>query len=239
MTTDDNGMYTSAASRRTRRTKLAAVGAAGLLAILGVGGAVYQLTDDNDSGPAEPGAMGVAVDASTAPAPASPSRSAAGRVKPKAAAAAPTPSPTPSPVHRKTDAERKKAMVGKAAAEARNLVKQPLPPAGGTAASVSNVTVTRTGKPGNSLKVVSAGQDLTGYRELAWVADEGEAVGDARCTSTIRLSNAAEPRERPTLLLCWRTSATKSVYTVAVDSKGRPSKKASVAAIDERWAKLD
>jgi hypothetical protein len=93
-------------------------------------------------------------------------------------------------------------------------------------------------KKGNTLKVVAARTNLTGQRELAWAADAGEQVGEARCTQNFRLSNETDSRERPTMLLCWRLSDVRSVYTLAVDIHGRPVKQTSVDALDKAWAKL-
>jgi hypothetical protein len=119
-------------------------------------------------------------------------------------------------------------------------VRRPLASAGGIVAVAGAVNVTESGsaKSGSTLRVVSARHDLTGQRELAWVAEKGETVGSARCADRIRLSADAEIREHKTLLLCWRTSATKSVYTVAVKLGGRPSKQASVTEIDRVWSTL-
>ena len=90
------------------------------------------------------------------------------------------------------------------------------------------------------MRIVSARTDLTGQRELAWVADAGRQVGRARCTQKITLSPNVPPQVRPTLLLCWRLSARKSVYTVLVDNRGgTPSHSMSAAAIDRAWQKLD
>jgi hypothetical protein len=103
------------------------------------------------------------------------------------------------------------------------------------------ITVSERGsvrEDGKMLRVVSARKDLTGYDELAWVAGAGKRVGSSRCTQEIRLSNEQKPKKRPTLLLCWRTSAERSVYTVAVNVKQKPSQRESVAAINKAWAKL-
>jgi hypothetical protein len=92
---------------------------------------------------------------------------------------------------------------------------------------------------GKMLRVVSAQQDLTGYQELAWVAGEGERFGSSTCTQKIKMSNEAEARPRPTLLICWRVSPNQSVYTLMVDVKKKPSKQESVAKIDEVWARMN
>jgi len=103
-------------------------------------------------------------------------------------------------------------------------------------------TVTTSGslkRDRRTMRVITARGDLTGQRELAWAADEGRAVGNARCTQNFRFNPGASVGERPTMLLCWRTSSDRSVYTVAVDLDGRPSTSDSVAAIDKAWSKLD
>jgi hypothetical protein len=84
------------------------------------------------------------------------------------------------------------------------------------------------------MRIRTARYDLAGQYELAWAADDGERVGNARCTQNLRLAGVA--RERPTMLLCWHTSAGKSVVTLAVTRQGRPSRATSVATIDEQWA---
>ena len=63
-------------------------------------------------------------------------------------------------------------------------------------------------------------------------------MGNARCTQTITLSNDVPASARPTLMLCWRVGAQKSVYTVAIKADGRPAAKTSVALIDKEWARL-
>jgi hypothetical protein len=90
-------------------------------------------------------------------------------------------------------------------------------------------------KEGGSMRIVSAPYDLTGQREMLWAADAGHRVGNVKCSNKLQLSNEDEAKERPTVLLCWRTSAKKSVITVAVVPKGRPDRAKSVAALNEQW----
>ncbi len=116
-----------------------------------------------------------------------------------------------------------------------------VPPKHPKPVAAADITVTASGsmpKDHHTLRVVSARSDLTGKRELAWVADAGQPVGDARCTQNFHIGPGAPARVRPTLLICWRTSAARSVYTVAVDVDHRPSAKASVEAIDRAWDEL-
>ncbi|UWP81903.1 hypothetical protein [Dactylosporangium fulvum] len=85
---------------------------------------------------------------------------------------------------------------------------------------------------------MSGRTDLTGQRELGWVAGQGEPFGSAHCTQQLRLIPGGPVVTKPELLICWRTSPVKSVYTVAVSLDGHPSREISVAAIDEAWDEL-
>jgi hypothetical protein len=116
---------------------------------------------------------------------------------------------------------------------------QRTPPPGATAAG-EPVTVTNEGslRAGGTLRVVSARYDLTGQRELAWAGDAGRPVGNVRCTRNVRFGDGARPAARNTVLLCWRTSATRSVVTVAVSRTGQPSAAESAAVIDQAWKRL-
>jgi hypothetical protein len=87
-----------------------------------------------------------------------------------------------------------------------------------------------------TLRVVSAPGDLTRKLELAWVTDGGTAVGDAHCTQTYRFNPTLPAGTRPTMMLCWRTSPQRSVYTLLVDQAQPPSAQASVAVLDRVWA---
>lgn len=92
--------------------------------------------------------------------------------------------------------------------------------------------------PNGILRVVTARHDLTGQRELLWTTDRGRPVGDASCTQKFRFAGDQKASVRPNLLVCWRTSATRSVITVLVSRDGKPSTARSVKAIDREWARL-
>lgn len=108
---------------------------------------------------------------------------------------------------------------------------RPLAAAGGPLAAVS--TSTRTTAEG-SIRVTAAKADLAGRGDLLLAADGG----DGRCTRNLRIGEASA-RVVPTMLLCWRTSATRSVITLATATRGRPSATASLAVLDREWARLD
>jgi hypothetical protein len=208
-----HGSYDPDAARRSRRQKQAAVGAVGLAAVLGGGAFLVTEAVTRDSGAPPPEALAPRPTATSVGISATPSKTAASR--PPAVSVSRTPSPSAS-ARTKTAAERV-AAARSAAAKDGVKVQRPLP----------------AGTPAGAV------QDLTGYRELSWVADGGDPVGSARCSQTFRFASNAKPAHKPNLLVCWRTSAAKSVYTVMVDMDGRPSKQDSVAALSKRWTAMD
>ncbi len=92
-------------------------------------------------------------------------------------------------------------------------------------------------KQRKTIRVVAARTDLTNKLELAWPADKGTKVGSARCTQNFVLTEGGTPRVRPTMLMCWRTSATFSAYSIVIDFDTKPSEKDAVTAIDDVWGK--
>ena len=233
----DTGSYDPTAARRSRRRKQATVGAVGLAALMG--GAAFlvteHLTADSGTVATETGALAPMATPSAGRSPSSSSPASPGTSARSAAAVSKSATSGLEPA---TTAERI-AAARSAAAEAGNRVHRPLP-TNPVAAAVdeTTVTTTTTRTDGENLRVTWSRQNLAGFRELAWVADEGRRVGDARCSQTFRFSTNTQARERPTLLMCWRTSARKSVYTMAIKIDGHPSVTRSVAALDAQWAKL-
>ncbi|MEV6635118.1 hypothetical protein AB0M54_30645 [Actinoplanes sp. NPDC051470] len=216
----------------SRRRKQAIAGAAGLAVVLG--GATVAATRWPGHQDATV-AVEVAPPADVTASPSPTGSSASATPKPKDASAKPTPS-----LSLPADAAERIADARAAAARDGVPVKRPLPQATVAQIPDDEVTVRESGsvqKDKATMRVVSARGDLTGQRELDWVADDGERFGDALCSQTITLSNMP-PERKPTLLICWRTSAKKSVYTVAVSLDGHPSRKKSVSAIDAEWKRL-
>jgi hypothetical protein len=228
--TPEPGLYGSGSAHRSRRRRQAAIGA-GLVVILGGGAfAGYQVLDDD----ATPVARVDALDRTTpAIEQSEPGATAGMPTRTSPAAPAKTATATPRPA---TDAERIKA-ARSAAANSDSQVRRATSLNRSTVSAVE-VTTSTTQQEGGTLKIGSAFKDLTGYQELGWIADTGRPVGSSRCTQKIQLSSGVAAAERPTLLLCWRISDAKSVYTVAVKPDGRPSSALSVAAIDREWARL-
>jgi hypothetical protein len=104
-----------------------------------------------------------------------------------------------------------------------------------------NISVTDSGsikRDGETMRVVSALGDLTGQRELAWVADGGVPVGDAFCSQNFHYTAPVAPGPNPSLMICWRLSPVKSVISVAVSKTGTPTVESGVAAIDRQWNRL-
>jgi hypothetical protein len=232
--------YDRTAARQSRRRGKAAAGAVGLAALLG--GTAYLITDQVAKRPetiaTESGAL------SPLSAPSGPASSAPSAASSRAdgvgsgATASTRMAPAASTSMSKSTAERIKEARANAAKHGVPL-KHPLPaPAAPVPASA--VTVTNSGGPGDAatLRVISARADLTGQRELGWVADSGAVVGSAHCSQTVRFSSNGKASLKPNLLICWRTSATRSVVTVMVSMDGHPSRKDSVAALNKRWAEL-
>lgn len=228
----EKGGFTSVLGRHVRRHRRAVIGATGLAAVLGAGAFLVtdQVTKESSTkaGPVpavttSPAQVAAEPAAETGPArPASTGQAAAAQ-----AVAGPTVSP--QTLQERVDAAR--SANKRLGTEVRHQS-----PIKATDVDSAKVHVDQTGsdRAGKMLRVSSAHQDLTGYRELAWVRD-GKASGDADCTNKITLSPQSPARPRPTLLICWRLSAHKSVYTVAVDFKTPPAESVSVAALDRAW----
>ena len=237
----DDGVYRSAPANRSLRRKQAVAGAIGLAAVLGAG--AYLITAPGDDSttradleavaPIAAPAAGASSAAAAASASTSMSASAAPASKPAGTGRATKPKPSASAGV--TVEEEIKA--ARAAAEQDG---HPLQRARTAAPdAVTGPVNERDERSANGMvRIVSAKHDLSGQRELLWAADDGEPVGDARCTQNFRLSNEAEAEMRPTMMLCWRTSTGKSVLTVEVAHKGKPSAAAGVAILDREWARL-
>ncbi len=243
---DDDYAYDRQAARRASRRGKAAVGAVGLAALLGGGAFLVTnlLTDKPETIANESGALSPLVPPSVAPDSPSPSaaRTRHGRSGATAAKeASPTPSPSPSPspsVSSQSAAQRIKDARENAAKNGVPLMRA-LP---AVTVPAEDITVTNSGSLESSagtLRTISARGDLTGQRELAWVSDDGTPYGDAHCTQTLHFANNSTPSLKPTLMLCWRTSASKSVVTVLVRLQSKPTMEAAVAALDKRWKQMD
>jgi hypothetical protein len=207
-------------NRRARRGKRVAAGMVGLALILGTGACDAERAETAGSAPAPGVSASSAEDGTAAESPGA---------KPSGSQSARALSP---PEQKRVAAARKNANLGKMEIT-RSMPQRAVAP-------MRDLQRSQVGdqKAGATMRLVSARSDLTGQQELGWVADKGEPVGKARCTKKIQLSNNSKAGVRKNLLICWRTSATKSVFTVTVDRDGKPSKRKSVAAIAKRWAEM-
>lgn len=220
-----------------------ATGVAGLAVVLGVG--AYAITDQLTKN-------GTPLDAA-APAPAATSAQPnawADEVSPKPlwspSAAGGSPSSLPSSTATVSPTPSVPASVAAKIKQARedmakhgvSIKRAPAAPA--TVAPVVGLSRTTTGSlsKGGIVRVVSARSDLTGQQELAWVAGGVTDFGDDKCSQTFKLSNDPEPQEKPNLLLCWRTSAKKSVVAVVVDPNGHPSRPEALTELHKKWQSL-
>jgi hypothetical protein len=233
---EDNGAYQPDSGRSEgQRRKQIAIGAAGLAVVLGAGG--YFITAEVSDGRSSTTTQDTGALAPIAPAESTaPSASA----EPSVAAARPAPAgnkgkPAPSPSHSRSVGEQIKEAQEKAAKDGYPVQHALTAEPGAKTGPVSERSESR--KDG-VLRIITAKHDLTGQRELLWPAHGGEPVGDAECTQTFQFANDAKPSTKPSLLLCWHTSATRSVVTVLVDRAGKPSSAESVKVIDQEWAKL-
>jgi hypothetical protein len=232
---EGDGVYYSETARRPRHRR-AVAGIAALAAVLGAGAYVLTtvIVDRNRTATtAEPGVLAPFGTPSPSPSrtPSAEAPSPGPVAGTRAAVRQSTrPSPTPSPGATPDD-EIADAQVS------RLLQARPTAAASGVAAASGPVTVANeAGADGSTIRVVSARYDLTGRWELLLAADRGRQVGDGRCTNTFKVGGTAEVR--PTMLLCWRTTAPKSVVTVATVERGTPSPPVSIAAIARAWSAL-
>ncbi|MEU4688358.1 hypothetical protein [Actinoplanes sp. NPDC023714] len=253
MTTDhdrepgDDGYRAPQARLRPRRGRARTVAAvAGAAAVLGT--AAYATTawiiaDDGtetrDVTAMAPAAPAVSASDPSASAPASAAASASADAASAASAASPSASvaPSASASASKSVEEQIKEARAKAAKDGFP-VQHGITAKSGLPSGPVDVKDEGSAKEGKTLRVITAKHDLSGQRELLWAADDGEKVGQARCTQNFKFTNNPKPKIRPTMLMCWRTSKEKSVVTIAIDMDEKPSKAESVKELSERWKTL-
>lgn len=230
--------YDWRAARRKRRRGKAAVGAAGLAALLGGGAFLVTdlLTGKPETIATDSGALSPLAPPSLASEPPSASAStSATRHGRSGAAASKSAEPAPSAGPTTKSAEQRIKDARRDAAEHGVPLMRPLP---AVTVPQADIRVTNSGSlqsRNGTLRVVWAPGDLTGQRELAWAADDGDPYADARCTQTLRLSNDTKGSTKPTVMMCWRTSATRSVIAIQVRLDGHPSRAVAAAAVDKQW----
>ncbi|GIE33026.1 hypothetical protein Ait01nite_060710 [Actinoplanes italicus] len=231
---DDGHRAAPARLGKSGRTRSRAVaGAAGLAAVLGIGAYLTTSAIISDDVPMAEDVRPIAPVSTPSTAVLSPTPSAA--VSPSdqqtsgAGAQAAQQERDPGEVRKEVTTARQKA------AEHGFPLQRPLEP---DADSAPGTETTRNLPGGGTMRITTAEGDLTGQRPLLWAGDEGRTVGPNRCTQSFRFSQGDLGVERPTMLLCWRTSASRSVAVLSVDPDGTPSVEESAKVIDREWEKL-
>jgi hypothetical protein len=238
-----DGVYYSEGTERSQRRSLqrrkkALVAFLGLTAVLGGGG--YGVTTwlaARDSITTITGALGpVAVSSPTARPRPTPTRTTRPKRTPAPGPAPVTKSaarqqyrPSPTPTSTLTDDQIAAVQVG-------HLLERPH--AAGSASAGAVAVTNETAADGSLIRVVSARHDLTGQWDSLWAADSGRSFGTSRCTQNFKINGSSYAEVRPGMLLCWRTSAARSVVTVATVKVGRPAAASSVAVVDREWSRL-
>jgi hypothetical protein len=248
----DDGASESVTIRcQNRRRRQAAVGAASLAVVLGAG--AYLVTtqiasrndgiltqDTNAIAPIAPPKWGEPSAAASASASPSGSPASVASTPTKAAKAAAKRTASASPVPSDPGSVRKQIDAARATAARDGFpLQRPLTPAPGVVRNGSSVSEeSQTLPDGGTMRIITAKDDLSGQRELLWAADDGKSVDGSRCTQNFHFSQTGKAAVRPTMLLCWRTSANRSVVVLSIAKRGHPSLSDSVAVIGRRWDKL-
>jgi hypothetical protein len=217
-------------------------GAAGLAAALGIGAYLTTSAIVSDDVPVAEEVRPIAPTskplASAGASPPAPDGSAATRSSPPPGqVSAPDEQATTATQQEKDpDEVRKEIVAARKEAERHGFpVQRPLEQ---TAGGATGSETTQTLPGGGTMRITTAKGDLAGQRPMMWAADGGEALGPNRCTQSFRFSEGENGVERPTMLLCWRTSASRSVAVLSVTPEGTPSAGDSAAVIDREWKKL-
>lgn len=238
---DDGSHPAPTALVRPKRTRLrTAAGVTGLAAVLGAGAFLTTtwIAGDGDTGTREVTAIGTLDDQNrSGPEPAGSGSTGT----PAAAETGGNQAVKAEPTH-ETPAERVRKAREEAAKDGVKITR-PLPlkaddPAGAAAAAEAKEVTIGSAKEGGTMRIVTARGDLTGQRELGWVAGDVRKHGEAECSQRFKLYNEQEPKTRPSLLVCWRTSAKRSVIVVDTKLGGRPEVGKSLAVIEREWRKL-
>lgn len=230
----EGGLYASSTAvtpqRSAQRRKQAVVGIAGAAAVLaGAGFLVIELMHESQPTLPEPEALAPLTTPATA----------------ASAAAAVEPSVTRTPKVTRHAAPVERSPVPKPAASREAIPEQGAPASVAIdeprerAGDRSEVTERTEPLGDGTIRIVSARRDLSGERQMLLAGDDGEEVGrGVRCTTDVRYG-LSRPSAAPQTLLCWRTSASRSVITMASSRDGEPPTAGSVDAIDREWSRLE
>ncbi|GAA0538545.1 hypothetical protein GCM10010172_19770 [Paractinoplanes ferrugineus] len=221
---------------RSGRNRQIAIGAATALVVVVGGGAFLVGSRADDSAPRDADAIGPAATAPAGNVPAPEPQASTPPVSgTRAGAARRTRSPEPA-VRTEVDAARSRA------AAAGNPVQRPLTPSAQpkiAAAAVDSLVEEERPLPGGgTLRIKSARYDLSGQGELLWAADGGTPAGGALCTQNFRFAQGQKPAVRANMLLCWRTTADRSVTVLAVTPEEVPNSAQVLNVLDTQWDRL-
>ncbi|WP_045742005.1 hypothetical protein [Actinoplanes rectilineatus] len=215
--------------------RLLAVGAAGLAVVLGGGAYLItsRISDDTTTTAQE-----IRADATTTAPAASPDLTTAtgSTTEPEPATTTASPAPVTSEEAAEIEEGRRQ--------NAKDGIKVDRPATPDTAASASpaeDVKMMTRGslKEGGIVRVYTAHSDLTGQKELAYVAGGIEEHRDVPCSQTFKFSTNPKPAKRDNLLMCWRTTPDKSVVAIVVDPDGKPSRDKAVDVLEKNWRDMD
>ena len=231
-------------SRRLNLRRRIAVGVVGAVAALGVG--AYAITSHvvgqdstairDTEAPAPMVSAGPTL-SSAAVASGSPSVSAPGSLSVGASAssaAKPSKAVSRAPLG---PAVQKQIDEARAAAKARRQVTKPLPPPRKVVPD-SAVSTRIMQTKASYLRITTARADLKNQKDQRMAADEGTKTGNVNCTQRFHFASNAKPRVIPNMMICWRVSASRSVVTLGVTYKGKPSMSTYADVIAREWAKL-
>ncbi|GLY06029.1 hypothetical protein [Actinoplanes sp. NBRC 101535] len=213
--------------------RLLAVGAAGLAVVLG--GGAYLISSQSDDDTTAQDVRVLATSAAAVPSASPPESAGASPTKePKETRKAEeTPEPVPSEAASAIDEARRKM--------AEDGVKVDRPVAPKVSATADDVKMTTKGSldGGGIVRVYTAHGDLTGQKELAYVAGGIKEHRDVPCSQTFKFATNPKPAKKDNMLMCWRTTATKSVVAIVVDPEGKPSRDKAVDIVEKNWRSMD
>ncbi|SDT79109.1 hypothetical protein [Actinoplanes derwentensis] len=232
-----SGLYVSSAAlapqRSARRRKQAIVAVAGAAALLaGAGFLVTQLMNEQQPGLPEPAALApmtppVTTEPTTAAPMASPTRTPKTTRQAVPVQISPMPPPPPASLEPGyPDPGDGLSTGGVAAAEPLypepDLDDQPI---GERTEALGSGTI----------RILSARRDLTSERQTLLSRDVGHAVGRGiRCTTEIRFGTGI-PAGDPGILVCWRTSASRSVITIGQNTDTA----SSISVLSREWQAME
>ncbi|GGN61438.1 hypothetical protein GCM10010112_18600 [Actinoplanes lobatus] len=225
---EDDQLSSDAPERTARRRRQIAVGVAGAAAVLaGAGFLATQLMNESQPTLPEPAALAPQTT------PASPTVGVAGISQ--SDARTPGKATKQAAPARRSPTSSRQASPAPNAARASSAIADLRKRFGFGGPEIAE----RTEKLGaGTVRIVTAQSDLTSDRELILAGDDGtEAGGGVRCTTDVPPDTVMS--SAPETLMCWRTSAARSVITMATTTEGEPSTADSIAVIQREWNRLD